>query len=306
MAEETGNVYIIYVYDDASTPIGMLYGITNDSETVWTAYWYEKNLQGDIVAVYDEAGTKLISYTYDAWGNFTTTYHNGANASSIAAKNPFKYRGYYYDADLELYSVGVRYYDSITGRWISPDGSLYHNLLGYNMFIYCNNTPVNYYDPTGEFGLSILLGVSLTSLAVAFVKAVAVAVAVVVTVEVASDMGEKLSETLDIVSGTIDYLSEEDETTPTDSNSEPTDKKPSRPGKMQEEVKKGQAPKEVKNVHDAHNTKTGKPHVHFDDGTAMNNDGTLHDSHNGTPKLTKRIKLWLGKHNWPTEIKIFD
>ena len=52
MAEETGNVYIIYVYDDASTPIGMLYGITNDSETVWTAYWYEKNLQGDIVAVY--------------------------------------------------------------------------------------------------------------------------------------------------------------------------------------------------------------------------------------------------------------
>jgi hypothetical protein len=26
-----------------------------------------------------------------------------------------------------------------------------------------------------------------------------------------------------------------------------------------------------------------KPHVHFKDGTAMNNDGTVHDAHNGTP-----------------------
>ena len=38
MAEETGNVYIVYVYDDASTPIGMLYGITNGSETAWNIF----------------------------------------------------------------------------------------------------------------------------------------------------------------------------------------------------------------------------------------------------------------------------
>ena len=29
---------------------------------MWDVYWYEKNLQGDIVAVYDNGGTKLISY----------------------------------------------------------------------------------------------------------------------------------------------------------------------------------------------------------------------------------------------------
>ena len=38
MAEETGNVYIVYVYDDASTLIGMLYGITNGSETAWKIF----------------------------------------------------------------------------------------------------------------------------------------------------------------------------------------------------------------------------------------------------------------------------
>ena len=80
----------------------------------------------------------FLKATYDAWGNFTTTYHNGANESSIAAKNPFRYRGYYYDSDLGLYCVGVRYYDSITGRWISPDKfvSTGQGLTSYNMYAY--------------------------------------------------------------------------------------------------------------------------------------------------------------------------
>ena len=33
----------------------------------WEVYWYKKNLQGDIVAVYDEMGVKLVSYIYDAF-----------------------------------------------------------------------------------------------------------------------------------------------------------------------------------------------------------------------------------------------
>ena len=44
---------------------------------------------------------------------------------------------------------------------------------------------------------------------------------------------------------------------------------------------------------------------HFRDGTSMNNDGSPHDAHRGTPKLTRRVKEWLGKHNWSTNFKIF-
>ena len=153
MGEETGNIKIVYIYDDTNSPIGMLYTEGNGSNAGWSAFWFEKNLQGDIVAVYDQNGNKSVSYTYDAWGNFTTTYHNGASSSSIAAKNPFRYRGYYYDADLGLYYVSSRYYDSIIGRWINADNviaGVAGEILGYNLFAYCMNNPVNMSDPTGN------------------------------------------------------------------------------------------------------------------------------------------------------------
>jgi two-component sensor histidine kinase len=38
------------------------------SASTWDTYYYEKNLQGDFVSVYDATGTKLVSYTYNAWG----------------------------------------------------------------------------------------------------------------------------------------------------------------------------------------------------------------------------------------------
>ena len=118
---------------------------------VFDVYWYEKNMQGDVVAVYNGTGTKLVSYVYDAYGNFTRTL-NGIASTHVAAKNPFTYRGYYYDYDLELYYVTTRYYDSDIGRWLSLDKyvSTGQGLSGYNMFAYCGNDPVNRADPTGE------------------------------------------------------------------------------------------------------------------------------------------------------------
>ena len=52
--------------------------------------------------------TKLISYTYNAWGQRNKTYHNNG-MSSPANYNPFMYRGYYYDTDLEMYYLNARY-----------------------------------------------------------------------------------------------------------------------------------------------------------------------------------------------------
>ncbi len=73
--------------------------------------------------------------------------------------------------------------------------------------------------------------------------------------------------------------------------------KPSSPGKMQQEVRKKQAPNDVKRVDNAH-IPTGKPHVHYKDGTSSNNDGTIHDAHKGTPNPSNRTIEWLKKHNW--------
>ncbi len=115
-----------------------------------STFWFVKNLQGDVVAIYNNAGVKLASYIYDAWGNFTVTYTNGG-ATTAAQYNPFTYRSYYYDDDLGLYYLNSRYYDSHTGRFISADVQINakENFLGYNMYAYCGNNPVMYTDPSG-------------------------------------------------------------------------------------------------------------------------------------------------------------
>ena len=40
-------------------------------------------------------------------------------------------------------------------------------------------------------------------------------------------------------------------------------------------------------------TYTEKPHVHFKDGTALNQDGTVHDAHKGKPNLTNGTRKWV-------------
>ena len=155
VAEASETETFVYLYDSTGAPIGFQYRASTYAEDVWDNYYYEKNLQGDIVAVYDDNGNKIIYYGYDAWGNFLTGYLNGG-ANTTATKNPFRYRGYYYDSDLGLYYLQSRYYDAVTGRFINADGYLYHSLLGYNLFVYCNNNPVNYCDMTGESPEAIL------------------------------------------------------------------------------------------------------------------------------------------------------
>ncbi len=80
-------------------------------------------------------------------------YNNGS--STRAYYNPFRYRGYYYDKDIDLYYLNARYYDGRTGRFISPDAPSYlganGDLNSYNLYAYCSNNPVMYADPEGRW-----------------------------------------------------------------------------------------------------------------------------------------------------------
>ena len=141
------------LYDASGAPLGMQYRTANTASSVWQTYWYERDLLNNIVAVYNHNGSKLVSYTYDAWGNFTTTYHNGG-ASTKAADNPFTYRGYFYEKYLNLYYLGTRYYDSKICRFINADkvmSGVSASLKGYNLFAYCFNDPINMTDSEGNW-----------------------------------------------------------------------------------------------------------------------------------------------------------
>lgn len=76
--------------------------------------------------------------------------------------------------------------------------------------------------------------------------------------------------------------------------------KPTSQNQMQRQVERGQAPNTVDRVDPAHTPGVGnsQPHVHFTDGTALNQDGTIHDAFNGVPKMTRKVVDWLTKNGW--------
>ena len=153
LAEEWEDKLVFYLYDASGLPIGMMYRTMSYATNYFDVFWFEKNLQGDIVAVYDEDGTKVATYKYsDAWGDHSVSYSNGGGSTG-AQYNPFRYRGYYYDTDLGMYYLQSRYYDAKICRFINADSyvSTGQGILGYNMFAYCGNNPVNYVDYSGEW-----------------------------------------------------------------------------------------------------------------------------------------------------------
>ena len=150
VAEEWGSNLCVYLYDADGSPIGMRYRTTSMAKGDFYTFWFEKNLQGDIVAVYNESGTKVYTYQYDAWGNCTATPVSSIGSNIYAQYNPFRYRGYYYDSELGMYYLQSRYYDPAIGRFINSDGQLNGGLLGYNQFAYCANNPVMNVDPNGH------------------------------------------------------------------------------------------------------------------------------------------------------------
>ena len=125
--------------------------------------------QNDIIRLIDGESNTVVEYAYDSWGTPLST--TGTLASTLGAQNPFRYRGYVYDAETGLYYVISRYYDPEIGRWINADNQLStgSDLTGLNLFAYCGNNPVNRVDPSGQFWISAIIKAVVAVVAVAAV-----------------------------------------------------------------------------------------------------------------------------------------
>jgi len=139
-----------YIYSEAGIPLAFALS-TNGGDYVY--YFYETNIQGDVIAVYDSSWNKIVSFSYNAWGWIFQDPHNSTVYTPDFQKAIlFRYRGYIYDTETQLYYLQSRYYDPQVGRFINADGyvSTGTGLLGYNMYAYCNNNPVNFVDFGGN------------------------------------------------------------------------------------------------------------------------------------------------------------
>ena len=136
---------------------------TGIADAVKADYIYRKNALGDIDGIFDTDMNLIGEYVYDAWGNCTIEA-SGADNIEIMETNPFRYRGYYWDKELNLYYLQTRYYDPQTGRFINADNvgyglTQFELLNGLNLYSYCLNNPIGYTDESGSS--LILIGLIL-------------------------------------------------------------------------------------------------------------------------------------------------
>jgi RHS repeat-associated protein len=127
--------------------------------------YYLYNGNGDVVQLANDSGVVTKNYQYDAFGN-----EQGIVASD---PNKFRYSGEYYDKDIGSIYLRARYYQPATGHFQSVDphwnvgnmvygsspasmpyGALEPDMIAIiasgNLYVYCNNNPIYYFDPDGN------------------------------------------------------------------------------------------------------------------------------------------------------------
>ncbi|MEA5461685.1 SpvB/TcaC N-terminal domain-containing protein [Arcicella sp. LKC2W] len=106
-------------------------------------YQYGNHL-GSAALETDETG-QVISYEeYHPYG--TSAYRVAKPDKDVSLKR-YRFSGKERDDETGLYYFGARYYAAWLGRWTSSDPAGF--VSGFNLYRYCSNNPVMFYDPNG-------------------------------------------------------------------------------------------------------------------------------------------------------------
>lgn len=115
---------------------------------------YHYNGHGDVTSLTNTSGTVTASYYYDVFGNHLSGRGGGGEqdgAGESLIDNPFRYAGYEFDDETDLYYLKSRFYSAETARFLQED--TYRgdpsDPLSLNLYVYCANAPIRYWDPTG-------------------------------------------------------------------------------------------------------------------------------------------------------------
>ena len=155
VSKETGGQLEHYLYDGSRVILELdtngntqgrnIYGINlvlREADNQMLYYMY--NGHADVTALISNYGQVVGIYDYDPFGNIIE--HTGTDS-------PYTYAGYRYDTETELYYLNARMYDPKIARFLQEDtyrGDL-KDPLSLNLYVYCENNPLIYFDPTGHF-----------------------------------------------------------------------------------------------------------------------------------------------------------
>ncbi len=117
-------------------------------------YFYHCDDLGNVVRLTDASGNVVEHYEYDDFGQAL----DGATLQPITSSNvgnPYFFAARRLDAESGLYYLRTRYYEPVTGRYITRDTiGIWGDASNVgNGYVYVGNSPWSYVDPFGQDGL---------------------------------------------------------------------------------------------------------------------------------------------------------
>jgi len=115
-----------------------------------TTSYYDEDGLGSVTSLSNGSGALANTYSYDSFGNLTT--------STGTITSPFRYTARELDSETGIYEYRARYFDPTVGRFISEDP--FRFAAGMNFFAYVHNNPLGLADPTGLCDKNCQLSIS--------------------------------------------------------------------------------------------------------------------------------------------------
>jgi RHS repeat-associated protein len=277
--------------------IGGLLARTAHSGTggaTYTPAFYHADGNGYVTYLLKLDQTAGAAYTYDPYGRTL------ASSGPLATANLMRFSSKPLWAASAggggLYYYSYRFYDPTQGRWVNRDPIEENG--GINLYGAFLNNPQLYIDPFGEApewahcALDIIGTFEPTPFAD------------LINAGLYTGEGDKVNAAISMA-GVIPYVGDLGKLAKYGFKGARAGekaiakqfRKPSSPGKMQKEVERGQAPRDIDRVDRPH-PGSPEPHVHYTDGTSSTSSGRTKDKMRGEPNPPKKTREWLDGHNW--------
>ena len=276
-----GTVQRTYVW----AGIDNLLSMTSYTGGVTKTYYPLKDHLGSIVAMVDSSTGNIVeNYRYDAFGRTTVMNASSNVLTQSAIGNRYCWTGREYSYKTTLYFHRSRFYDCVTGRWISPDKIGIAG--GGNLYVAFNNAPTVFVDPSGLCPEEIK-SISWWDMYVGGWQNR--------NMQTVMDYQQYFYDNNLLFQWYSDAVNFIDTlggfAPPVDPNIQ-YGMPPSRPSRMNQNRPRG-----VDRVERPH-IPGQEPHVHYANGTASTQSGAIHDAHRGIPNPSNRIRAWLESHEW--------
>ncbi len=137
-----GNVLASYVWGEG---IDRLLAVRIGVES----YYPLTDVQGTVWGYVDSSNAVVARWQYDVWGNVV----DGEVSVPSLATIRYRFQGREWSASTGLVNFRMRWYDSVTGRWLSKDPIGLSG--GMNLYAAWRNTPLLLWDPYGLVDMNL-------------------------------------------------------------------------------------------------------------------------------------------------------